>query len=91
MRLGRWAAHVVWYLFQFCFVSQWCLDPLVIKLTGFIHCDVQTSQSRARRLRQGSLKLAWGTSKGELGQRGRAIEMALFVQAALCLHPCVPS
>lgn len=73
MRLGRWAVHVVCYFFQFCFVSQWCLDPLVIKLTGFIHCDVQTSQSGARRLRRdllnlpkGPLRVNWEKEEGQL-------------------------
>lgn len=35
------------FFLQICFVSQRRLDPLVIKLAGFIHCDVQTSQTGA--------------------------------------------
>lgn len=51
--------------FHFCFVWQRCLDPLVIKLTGFIHCDVQTSQSGASRLRPGLLHLLEGPLRGD--------------------------
>lgn len=53
---------------NFCVVSQRLLDPLIIKLTGFIQGDVRTSQSGAERSRRcllnsprGPLRAKWET------------------------------
>ena len=75
--------------FQHCFVSQRYLDLVVIKLTGFIHCDVQTSQSGARQLRQGLLNLPEGPLKGEQGGGGEEgqLKWPFFVKASVFSLP----
>lgn len=76
---GEWAVHTASSLFHNCFVWQRCFYLVVIKLTGFIECDVQTSQSRAGRLRQGLLNLP----EGPLGLKwgGGAVEMAILCES----------
>lgn len=74
MRFGEAAPSVCCVPVLF-FLHSDASDPPLTKLTGFIQCDVRTSQSRAQSV---TLKLTWGTSEGGCWIGG-AVAVAVFL------------